>query len=619
MTFKRTTILWWISFCWIATASAQNLNFSQYHQTPFLTNPALVASSDALQGIFSFRQQRSLSGQKYSTPMLSLIYPFLKSTQRAQRAGIGLSVLQDQEGTLFINQGVMLALAYNLQLGNFKGYPFQLSAGTQVGYFSRRIDMNQFVTGNQITSGGGIGENFQQDNLNMLSFAGGLYGHVTDEEGLPILFLGIATHNLNEPKGSFLDNANPEVQLARRLNFSAGYRVFRSEKLSITPNIQVENLNNSTFVRGGAWFRYHWGTSSSNFLKKGNIGSGVWYNSNGATTLSLEWNQPAYFVSFSYDLGLGANSQAWQSGSPEIHLGIRKVLKRRAPKDTDKDGVPDKVDACPQVAGLPEFKGCPDTDKDGIPDKDDACPQIAGLAMFKGCPDTDKDGVPDNDDACPQIAGLPEFKGCPDTDKDGIPDKDDACPQIAGLPEFKGCPDTDKDGIPDKDDTCPQIAGLPEFKGCPDTDKDGVPDKEDACPQVPGLAELKGCPPVKINEPDFTKLAGEIRSEVFDYRSAVLNPGMLPKLDELIKQLANQPQVKLRITGHTDHLGEQADNQKLSLERAKAVKAYLATKGLKNTIEVRGEGENQPLVPNTTEAGRSKNRRVDITLITKGK
>ena len=592
MTLKKIIGLCWVSLYWVIAVPAQNLNFSQYHQTPFLTNPALVASSDALQGTFSFRQQRSLSGQRYTTPMLSIMYPFLKSANRAQRAGIGLSVLQDQEGELFINQGVMLALAYNLQLGNFKGYPLQLSAGTQMGYFSRRIDMSRFVTGNQITTGGGTGENFQQDNLNMLSFAGGLYGHVTDEEGLPILFLGIATHNLNEPKGSFLENANQEVQLGRRINLTAGYRVFRSEKFSITPNLQAENLNNSILVRGGAWFRYHMGESAANFLKKGNIGTGVWYNTNGATTLSLEWNQPAYFVSFSYDLGLGSNDQVWQSGSPEIHLGIRKVLKPRAPKDTDKDGVPDKDDACPQIAGLPEFKGCPDTDKDGIPDKDDACPQVAGLA---------------------------EFKGCPDTDKDGIPDKDDACPQVAGLAEFKGCPDTDKDGIPDKDDACPQIAGLAQFKGCPDTDKDGIPDKDDACPQVPGIAKLKGCPPVKIDQPAFDKLASEIRSEAFDYRSAVLNPGMLPKLDELVKQLANQPQVKLRITGHTDHLGEQANNQKLSLARAKAVKTYLVAKGLKNTIEVRGEGENQPLVPNTTEAGRSKNRRVDITLITNEK
>jgi len=99
----------------------------------------------------------------------------------------------------------------------------------------------------------------------------------------------------------------------------------------------------------------------------------------------------------------------------------------------------------------------------------------AGIVIKFGAKDTDKDGIPDKDDACPDVAGPKEFNGCPDTDGDGIPDKDDACPDIAGLKEFDGCPDTDGDGIPDKDDACPEVAGLKEFNGCPDTDGDGVP------------------------------------------------------------------------------------------------------------------------------------------------
>merc|ERR1712194_216020 len=61
--------------------------------------------------------------------------------------------------------------------------------------------------------------------------------------------------------------------------------------------------------------------------------------------------------------------------------------------DTDGDGVYDKNDACPEVAGLEEFNGCPDSDGDGIKDSDDACPNTAGLAAMNGCPDADGDGV----------------------------------------------------------------------------------------------------------------------------------------------------------------------------------------------------------------------------------
>ena len=64
-------------------------------------------------------------------------------------------------------------------------------------------------------------------------------------------------------------------------------------------------------------------------------------------------------------------------------------------KDTDRDGVYDQSDDCPNTAGLPAFNGCPDNDGDGIVNSKDSCPDIAGLAQFDGCPDSDGDGIPD--------------------------------------------------------------------------------------------------------------------------------------------------------------------------------------------------------------------------------
>ncbi|MBP2616725.1 vWA domain-containing protein [Chryseobacterium jejuense] len=85
-----------------------------------------------------------------------------------------------------------------------------------------------------------------------------------------------------------------------------------------------------------------------------------------------------------------------------------------------------------------------DKDQDGIPNKDDQCPEVAGPVENNGCPwpETDGDGVIDKDDACPTVAGPPENKGCPwpDTDGDGVLDKDDACPTFPGMPEYNGCP-----------------------------------------------------------------------------------------------------------------------------------------------------------------------------------
>ncbi|WP_336691324.1 MULTISPECIES: vWA domain-containing protein [unclassified Chryseobacterium] len=115
-------------------------------------------------------------------------------------------------------------------------------------------------------------------------------------------------------------------------------------------------------------------------------------------------------------------------------------------KDKDQDGVKNRKDKCPEIAGPIENKGCPfpDLDGDGVPDKDDQCKELSGPVENNGCPfpDTDGDGIIDKDDACPTVAGPAENNGCPwpDTDGDGILDKDDACPTVPGLSEYNGCP-----------------------------------------------------------------------------------------------------------------------------------------------------------------------------------
>jgi hypothetical protein len=88
-------------------------------------------------------------------------------------------------------------------------------------------------------------------------------------------------------------------------------------------------------------------------------------------------------------------------------------------------------------------------------------------AVIAKIADSDKDGVPDNEDECPNIPGLVATKGCPDSDGDGIPDHLDDCPTTAGLKQFKGCSDSDLDGIPDNRDVCPYEAGPTSNNGCP--------------------------------------------------------------------------------------------------------------------------------------------------------
>ncbi|WP_311328387.1 OmpA family protein [Capnocytophaga gingivalis] len=267
-------------------------------------------------------------------------------------------------------------------------------------------------------------------------------------------------------------------------------------------------------------------------------------------------------------------------------------------------------------AGIVIKFGSKDTDKDGIPDNKDACPEVAGLKEFNGCPDTDGDGIPDKDDACPQVKGLKEFNGCPDTDGDGIADKDDACPEVAGPKEFNGCPDTDGDGIADKDDKCPDVAGPAENGGCPwpDTDGDGVLDKDDLCPEVAGPASNKGCP--EPNDDDQKRLNQYAKTILFDTGKATIKFESAEILNQIINVLKKFPNSRFRIEGHTDSTGKKAKNIELSQNRADAVKIYLIQGGIASErLESKGYGPEKPIASNKNKKGRALNRRVEINLI----
>ncbi|MEN2401429.1 OmpA family protein [Flavobacterium sp. MC2016-06] len=268
------------------------------------------------------------------------------------------------------------------------------------------------------------------------------------------------------------------------------------------------------------------------------------------------------------------------------------------------------------TAGLVFKFGGKDTDGDGIYDKDDACPDVAGLKQFNGCPDTDGDGIVDASDACPDVFGLAALNGCPDTDGDGIADKDDACPDVAGLAALKGCPDTDGDGIADKDDKCPTVAGPRENGGCPflDADKDGVADKDDDCPTVYGPASNRGCPEVTSEALEDLKV--QARAVYFNSGKATFKTGdkeTPARLDAIKEILKNYPNAKFSIEGHTDSTGSDKINQKLSEERAAAVMNALIERGVNpENLESKGFGASQPVASNKTAAGKAQNRRTEI-------
>ncbi|MGB2171625.1 MAG: OmpA family protein [Flavobacteriaceae bacterium] len=255
--------------------------------------------------------------------------------------------------------------------------------------------------------------------------------------------------------------------------------------------------------------------------------------------------------------------------------------------------------------------GSGDSDKDGVNDKKDKCPDIPGLKEFEGCPDTDEDGIPDTEDDCPETAGPKENNGCPDTDGDGVLDKDDACPEEVGAVELNGCPDTDGDGVANPDDECPEEAGDAENKGCPwpDTDGDGVADKDDDCPELAGKTE-NGCP--EITDEVLTTM-NQIGSNIlFPPGSArIMGAKTLDALSEVKDILSSNPEGIVVIEGHASTDGSEDFNMKLSQKRADSVRDKLIELGIDGSrLETKAYGETKPLVG--FENNRVKNRRVEF-------
>ncbi len=116
-----------------------------------------------------------------------------------------------------------------------------------------------------------------------------------------------------------------------------------------------------------------------------------------------------------------------------------------------------------------------------------------------------------------------------------------------------------------------------------------------------------------------TKAAAKVTlnaDALFDFDKSVLKPAAKASLDSLVGKVKSLTLEVIVAVGHTDSIGTDAYNQKLSIRRAESVKKYLVSKGIPaNRVYVEGKGESQPVADNKTKEGRAKNRRVQIEAI----
>ena len=216
-----------------------------------------------------------------------------------------------------------------------------------------------------------------------------------------------------------------------------------------------------------------------------------------------------------------------------------------------------------------------------------------------------------------------------DQDADGVTDNDDNCPRDAedldGYKDLDGCPelDNDSDSLADVQDQCPNEAGPVAGKGCPskDADSDGVNDDTDKCPTAPetrnDYLDEDGCPDTKPQRIEVTGTQIVIKQRInFTTGKATILSDSYPVLDDVAQVLKDYPNIRVEIGGHTDNVGDDAGNQRLSKSRADAVFEYLLKRGVRaDRLVTVGFGETRPIDTNMTDAGKLANRRVEFLIL----
>ncbi len=235
---------------------------------------------------------------------------------------------------------------------------------------------------------------------------------------------------------------------------------------------------------------------------------------------------------------------------------------------------------------------------------------FAGVHYANYNPDWDNDTILNVADKCPRepedFDGFEDEEGCPDpdNDQDGVLDKVDSCPiEAEDSDQFEdedGCPDpdNDKDGFPDDKDDCPNEAEI--FNG--NKDDDGCPDEGKAL---------------------VTKELKILQKVLFAGGRATILKASFPLLNATAQIIKTHPEVILvEVQGHTDDVGNDRTNLRLSQQRADAVRKYLIDQGVEpKRLVAKGHGENEPAVSieglrgRKRREARDKNRRVQFEIL----
>lgn len=545
----------------IANCFAQDPHFTQYNHTPMLLNPGMLAAKSEMQFIFNYRSQWASIIKPYSSPMATVIYPFISKNENKKRwGGAGLSFISDRAGEFGYLQtiGISGGFAYNLNLPN-ENY---LSSGVQLGYFQKHILTNKFASGNQWDNGAynpnkALGENFQSESVGMEDVSAGIFWYKTDEEKINY-YSGISLFHLTQPDESF---TKTKSNLPMRFIYYGGLKAFTiGDNIDVVPSVLYMNQRKAQEINIGSYFRYNFSEFSSKIVQGGSIALATWFRTKDAVNLGLEIAHPNFVFGLSYDINVSSLNDATKSkGSFEIAFVLKKTIGGEPKTRYNLSLVRVQKEPEPILISLLVNVNDDET-KQGLPSEIILKNRITGEII-----QTETDSV--------MIATLsPRINY-------------ELTVQKTGYQFYK-----------EEFNIMGEITASKEFKK-------KVELKKEKTPQI--------------------KVSGflidlELKDAVFDLNKIIIKEEVKPNLDKLAEYLQENPSIKLEIAGHTDNSASDDFNMVLSQKRANAIADYLVNKGIaQNRLSAKGYGKKKPIASNDTEKGRAKNRRVEFIILEK--
>ena len=297
-----------------------------------------------------------------------------------------------------------------------------------------------------------------------------------------------------------------------------------------------------------------------------------------------------------------------------VNIGLRFYIG--GAKDIDGDGIADKYDDCPHLAGPGgDYRGCPDMDGDGIPDKDDACPLEKGPACTNGCPDRDNDCIADKVDSCPTEWGYARNHGCY------------YGPDNHGRYRSRNEEDTAVNKVlPDSSDLAKNrsldFAKYANLKRTPIATTSETPENNEMSIDNMAIDDDITNDTVSTTVKDTVNTNRQTYSLLkttrayFEKGKNHLDKKSYAGFDEAVEILKKEPDYILLVAGFTDDIGSEDFNIMLSYKRAQTIQKYFIAKGIdEHRVVLSGYGKKFPEVPNTTPEARSKNRRIELEIM----